>query len=82
MADGGHDRIDELRHLQRSIEMQYLVLDTAARSRCFEEYYDLHVHVCAPSWIGQADDSGYEFWKITKYVTGFAVCLLWCFVYE
>ena len=36
----------------------------------------------APSWIGQADDSGDEFWKITKYITGFAVCPLWCFVYE
>ena len=41
-----------------------------------------HRESMAPSWIGQADDSGDEFWKITKYITGFAVCLLWCFVYE
>ena len=46
MADGGHDRIDKLKHLQRSIEMQYLVLDTAARSRCFEEFYKILFPAC------------------------------------
>ena len=49
MADGGHDRIDELKHLQRSIEMQYLVLDTAARTRCFEEFYKILFLACTLS---------------------------------
>ena len=50
MADGGHDWIDELKHLQRSIEMQYLVLDTAARSRCFEEFYKISFPACILSF--------------------------------
>ena len=51
MADGGHDRIDELKHLQRSIEMQYLVLDTAVRSRCFEELYKISFPACILSLL-------------------------------
>ena len=48
----------------------------------FMNFFNLSTILPAPSWIGQADDSGDEFWKITKYITGFAVCPLWCFVYE
>ena len=38
MAGGVHDRIDELQHLQRSIETQYLVLDTAADQHALKTF--------------------------------------------